>query len=415
MKRVADIVVIGAGPAGLAAAGAAASAGRRVIVVDDNNGPGGQIWRDGPNARRPRRARAACAALKHPNTELLVGAAVVAESGAGHLLLERRDDAVHLQYGTLILCNGARERLLPFPGWTLPGVTGAGGIQALLKAGDSVADQRVVVAGSGPLLLAAAHTVQRSGGRLLRVAEQARLKRLVGFGSALWRWPGKAAQAVCLGTSAYRPASRVVEALGDTRLEAVRIVHDAGHEETLSCERLACGFGLVANTDIADMLGCRIDNGAVAVDGRQTTSRADCLAAGECTGIGGQELSSIEGEIAGRVACGQSGDVLTRLQRRRIYWQRFAAALDATFALRPELRDLATPKTLICRCEDVARADLDAETDAVSAKLVRRCGMGACQGRLCSPATEFLYGWSRGTGRIPIRPARLETLAGIDR
>src|SRR5690606_19029920 len=136
------------------------------------------------------------------------------------------------------------------PGWTLPGVTGAGALQALAKNGLPLKGERVVIAGSGPLLLASAATARQAGAQVLRVLEQAPMAQVLGFAAQLWRWPGKVVQAAQLMTPGYRMGAVVLEALGGKRLEAVRIQQGERVEE-LECDRLACGFGLVPNTQLA--------------------------------------------------------------------------------------------------------------------------------------------------------------------
>ena len=158
-----DLLIIGAGPAGMAAALAAAPSGMRIVVVDDNPAPGGQIWRDGPGVQLPTLARQYREGLaRHSNIEVLSGTRVVGLGDRVHagdaptLILENATRGWTQHAGRTILCTGARELLLPFPGWTLPGVTGAGGLQALIKGGVEVRGRRIVIAGTGPLLLAAA-------------------------------------------------------------------------------------------------------------------------------------------------------------------------------------------------------------------------------------------------------------------
>ena len=131
-----DVLIVGAGPAGLCAARAAASRGAQVVVLDDNPAPGGQIWRTGPGVETPAAARALLRDVQaHRNIRILNSAKVVGVLPDHWLLVETDSAAIRMHWSTLILCTGARERLLPFPGWTLPGVTGAGGLQALIKGG----------------------------------------------------------------------------------------------------------------------------------------------------------------------------------------------------------------------------------------------------------------------------------------
>ncbi|MCW5507246.1 FAD/NAD(P)-binding oxidoreductase, partial [Pseudomonas aeruginosa] len=149
---------------------------------------------------------------------------------------------------------------------------------------------------------------------------------------------------------------------------------------------------------------------ALAVDEWQAGSLPDHYAAGECTGFGGSELALVEGAIAGHAAVDER-DAARRLWPRRRRWQGFADTLARHFALRAGLRELAEADTLVCRCEDVPLAALAGHAGWTEAKLYSRCGMGACQGRICGGAAQFLFGWTPPAPRPPFSPARLETLA----
>ena len=153
------------------------------------------------------------------------------------------------------------------------------------------------------------------------------------------------------------------------------------------------------------LLGC-----GVAVDELQQTGTAGIYAAGEVTGIGGLELSMVEGEIAGYAAAGQP-DAARRLFAARERHRRFAAALERAFRLRQDLAELAADDTLVCRCEDVPLGRVRRCSGWREAKLHTRCGMGACQGRVCGPALEFLLGWKSESVRPPLFPARIRTLS----
>ncbi|CAN7560151.1 NAD(P)/FAD-dependent oxidoreductase [Pseudomonas sp. LjRoot277] len=413
MSEYADLLIIGAGPAGMAAALAAAPSGARIVLLDDNPLPGGQIWRDGPQAKLPNPARQmrerleACSNIHHHS-----GTRVIACAGAKQLLVEDADRGWVIGYDKLILCTGARELLLPFPGWTLPGVTGAGGLQALIKGGLPVQDERIVIAGSGPLLLASAATAKHNGARVLRIAEQARAAAVAGFAAQLPRWPNKLMQSVTLFDRHYRTGTYVLAALGNERLEGVRL-QQQGKIVELACDRLACGFGLIPNTQLGQALGCELDGQAIAVDAWQATRRADHYAAGECTGFGGSELALVEGAIAGHAAVGDL-ESARALWPRRARWQGFAKALNKAFTLDPQLKSLAQPDTLVCRCEDVSYGLLAGHTDWREVKLASRCGMGACQGRVCGGALQHLFGWQPSAPRPPFSPARIETLLCLD-
>jgi NADPH-dependent 2,4-dienoyl-CoA reductase/sulfur reductase-like enzyme len=413
MSQHVELLIIGAGPAGMSAALAAAPSGISIAVLDDNPLPGGQIWRDGPQAHLPKQAHdMRTQLLRCSNVQLHSATKVVALAGNKRLLLEDAEHGWVLSYDKLIFCTGARELLLPFPGWTLPGVTGAGGLQALIKGGLSVTDERIVIAGTGPLLLASAATANANGAKVQRIAEQAPLSSVSRFASGLWAWPNKVVQAVGLASLQYRTSAYVVEALGSDRLEAVRIQVGKRVEE-IPCERLACGFSLVPNVEIGQALGCRIADRAIVVDQWQATSLSDHYAAGECTGFGGSELALVEGRIAGFTAVGEH-DQARALWPQRQRWQRFADRLNLTFALRPDLKQLAKPDTLVCRCEDVPFSALSPHSGWTGAKLNTRCGMGACQGRICSTAAQTLFGWEPPSLRPPFTPARIATLVCLD-
>jgi NADPH-dependent 2,4-dienoyl-CoA reductase/sulfur reductase-like enzyme len=413
MNEYADLLIIGAGPAGMSAALAAASSGARIVLLDDNPLPGGQIWRDGPQAHLPKQARQLRERLaasgnihRHPGTR------VIACPGPRQLLVENADRGWLIDYDKLILCTGARELLLPFPGWTLPGVTGAGGLQALIKGGLPVRGERLVIAGSGPLLLASAATARHNGAQVLRIAEQATSAAVAGFAVQLPRWPGKLVQSLTLFDRQYRTGTHVVAALGEEKLEGVRL-RQQGKIIELACDRLACGFGLIPNTQLGQALGCELAGTALAVDAWQATTLADHYAAGECTGFGGSERALVEGAIAGHAAVGNSA-AAEQLWPRRAHWQGFARALNKAFRLDPQLKALAHADTLVCRCEDVPYAAIAGHTDWRSAKLASRCGMGACQGRVCGGALQYLFDWQPSAPRPPFSPARIETLSCVD-
>ncbi|HKR75405.1 MAG TPA: FAD-dependent oxidoreductase [Rhodanobacter sp.] len=415
-RRHYEVLVVGAGPGGLSAACTAAACGKRVALVDMQPRPGGQVWRhdvahDAPLAARRAIARAAA------DVELLCGAQVV-DAGHGVLRLERDGDAFDVGHDALILATGARELLLPFPGWTLPGVSGAGGLQALAKQGFPVAGKRVLVAGSGPLLLAAAVSLRRHGVELLGIVEQAPQAQVMRFARGLWRWPARAAQALQLqaqliGVPRF-DGHCVVAAHGRDVLESVELEGADGHRHRIDCDLLGIGYGLLPNVELPALLGCALEpDGAhqrVRVDAWQRTTIDGVYAVGEACGIGGLRSAWLEGAIAAHVACGQPQQAKT-LMHRRDRARRFAAALAQTFALQPRVHRLASPDTLVCRCEDVPLAALDGYTDARAAKLATRCGMGACQGRICGAALAELGRFPRGGGRPPLFPARLATLA----
>jgi len=411
-----DVLVVGGGPAGLAAAVSAAEHGAQVGLVDDNPALGGQIWRAGLGGHG-RDAAQWIQRLDALGVEILCGTRVFDNPVPNQLRAEAENGLVELSYRKLVLATGARERFLPFQGWTIPNVMGAGALQALVKSGFPVSGKRVVVAGTGPLLIAVAAYLREHGASIEIICEQASLASLALFAFSLLKHGDKIRQ----GLSLRKPLAGVpfvtscwpVAAEGEGVLKAVLISRDQKLEK-IPCDFLACGFHLVPNTELAELLGCRLQNGFVQVDRYQQTSVQGIYCAGEPTGIGGVERSLLEGQIAGSAAAGNA-EATDALFGKRRKLQRFSEALDQAFALRPELREITLPETIICRCEDVTYARLKPYASWRAAKLQTRCGMGPCQGRVCGPATEFLLGWSPDSMRPPVFPVRVENLGTVVR
>jgi NADPH-dependent 2,4-dienoyl-CoA reductase/sulfur reductase-like enzyme len=406
-----DILIVGAGPAGLAAA-AAASVHANVTVVDDNPFVGGQIWRAELGRSKSKLAEHVLAAVAGGHIKLLTGVRVHSASSDNELVSETNNGALQLSFEKLIIATGARERFLPFPGWTLLNVMGAGGLQALVKGGLDVTNKRVVVAGTGPLLLAVAEYLKRKGAIVVAIAEQMSAARLNRFGLSLIPSPSKLKQAIALKTKLlgvpYLTDCWVTSANGNDSLESVELTRQ-GKTWSVECDFLACGFHLIPNLELAELLGCRIENNFVAADDLQMTSVDNVFCAGEPTGIAGVDSAMIEGEIAGLAASGQS-DKARKLFTKRERAKRFGEALNTTFALRDELRSIVSDETIVCRCEDVEYGKLIEFDNFREAKLQTRCGMGPCQGRICGGATQFLFGWERPTVRPPIFPVKMKNL-----
>lgn len=412
-----DAVVVGAGPGGIAAAVVAAEAGCRVCLLDDNAAAGGQIWRGFRAAAAKKVLHGAgfiewTGRLQRSGCEVLQGWQAIGHPAQGTLRVERGGEQRDLAFERLILATGARERFLPFPGWTLPGVMGAGGLQALVKGGLDPRGKRVVLSGSGPLLLAVGAALGGAGAMVAGIYEQASLASLACFSLTLLSHPGKLVEggryrAKTLG-GAYGTGCWVTRAEGGGRLERVTVT-DGRKQWSVDCDWLGCGFHLVPNLELPRLLGCSIDDGYVRVDRLQQSSSAGVACVGELTGIGGLDKALVEGQIAGWAAAGREAEALRLVPRQRRL-QRFARRLDRAFALRPELRGLAETGTIVCRCEDVVHSTLEPCSSWREAKLHTRCGMGACQGRVCGSTTEFLFGWENRNGRPPVFPAAVSSL-----
>jgi NADPH-dependent 2,4-dienoyl-CoA reductase/sulfur reductase-like enzyme len=263
------------------------------------------------------------------------------------------------------------------------------------------------VAGTGPLLIAVATYLRQRGALIMLVAEQTSWSRLMTFAPAVAGDWSKLAQAARFAGLRYAAGCWPERAEGNGMLEAV-VLRRGARTWRVPCDYLACGFGLTPNLELPLLAGCAVSNGSVETGEWQQTTVPDVYYAGE---PGGVELALAEGEIAGHAAVGRQ-DVARRTFGARARARRFKAAIDRAFALRPELKSLAAPDTVVCRCEDVRLGALAGHAGWRFAKLETRCGMGPCQGRVCGAALEYLLGWQPESVRPPILPARVETLAG---
>jgi NADPH-dependent 2,4-dienoyl-CoA reductase/sulfur reductase-like enzyme len=409
----ADVAVVGAGPAGLAAAAAAARGGASVVVLDAGADVGGQIWRTdlGVAAKPAARARGALLAA---GVRLQCGATVFDAPSPRLLLVAAPDGVIRVRAERLILATGSRELWTPFPGATDPRVTGVGGLQALVKSGLDVRRKRVLVAGSGPLLWPVTARLRAAGARISAVLEQAPRATVFAWGVRIARRPAKWGALLgllpVLAATPKRFAAWVVAV--EPRADGLQVeTADArGNRCVEVCDRLAVGYGLVADLTLATLLGAADGRAAaLAVDDRQETRLSGVFAAGEITGVGGAEKAALEGEVAGLAAVGAS--IPRALAEARDRERAFAADLATTFALRPEIRAAATDDSPLCRCEAVTVGAAAAFPDARAAKLLTRCGMGACQGRVCGPALGYLRGFAEGSVRPPLVPTTVGELA----
>ena len=415
-----DVLVVGAGPAGIAAAVRAAEEGCSVGIVDENLQAGGQIWRGSVDrARSGQRIGSAedwLGRLERASLRAFYGWHIFDAPSPKMLRASRDFEAAELHFESLVIATGARERFLPFPGWTLPNVVGAGGLQALVKSGLPIGGKRVVVAGTGPLLIAVAAYMRKRGANVVALCEQASRGRIMKLGMGLTRQPKKLTDAVRYGWQVRGMRLRTncwpIAALGEERLESV-VLGGGGKRVEVKTDYLACGFHLVPNCELAMLLGCALDGSYVRVDESQQTSVPGVFSAGETTGIGGVEAALVEGQIAG-LAAGGAREKAALLLKEREATRQFIRLLDRTYALNPELRRLATPETIVCRCEDVTMEAVEAHTSWRTAKLQLRVGMGSCQGRICGAACEFLFGWGLESVRPPIQPTPIGSLIGSD-
>lgn len=410
-----DVVIVGAGPAGIAAAVTLGEANRSVALVDEGAFAGGQIWRNrGGHTVAPEARRWLDRLAKCPTVTRIAQSRIAALLSPGTMLIENPSGARLLEYASLLIATGARERFIPFPGWTLPNVFGAGAIQALIKSGMPVKGKSVVVAGTGPLLLAVADLLRAKGAIVPAVIEQASASSVFRFGASLLREPAKLVQAIQLRGRAWRTRYLTsshplrVDPLGDR----LRLTYSTrGTSRSIDCDLIGCGFNLIPNVELARSVGCEVNAaGEVVVGCNRQTTVPHIYAAGEVTGIGGVEKALIEGEVAARAIAGlETQSLQARLDRAL----RFARRLDTAFAIRADCHAITTPQTIICRCEDVPLEKVSRCLNARDAKLQTRCGMGPCQGRVCGPTVEHLFGVDPQRSRPPLIAASVGTLASL--
>jgi D-hydroxyproline dehydrogenase subunit alpha len=436
-----DVAVIGGGAAGLTAATVSARAGAATVLVDAYTRAGGQYFRQ-PAPPRPAGSPAQAGgqrlidAARQAGVELRLDTSVW-DATPTALQLTTHDRLSSLEFRSLVVATGAHERVAAFDGWDLPGVYTAGGIQSLLKEHDVVPGERVLFVGSGPLPLVVAAALARRAVRVVGVLEAARpvthgLRYPWLTASGLWGHGARVREGLASAVRLVRSRTPIrigwgiVRALGRTRVEGAVVgpLDDdwrpiRGSERTVHCDTIAVHYGLVPSTEILRLVGARMRHrseiGGWVPDrtDRLRTSVAGVYAAGDCAGIGGVGLSTVEGEIAGLEAASRAlgrrpaGDRRAALARER----RFQRLYGSLFGPRAGLADLAGPDTVVCRCEEVPRGDVDAAIAAgarttAMVKSVTRCGMGSCQGRICLPLVEQITALATSAPTAPPPAAR---------
>jgi D-hydroxyproline dehydrogenase subunit alpha len=473
--KAAEVVVVGAGPAGVAAALAAADAGASVLVIDAGRAVGGQFNRQLPaefKARRPERLQHGWSAFavqrdrlaKHSRITHLAESSVWAFEQGNRLWVQRGPadgvgrEVFAVDATAVVLATGAYDRVLPFPGWDLPGVYSAGAAQALAKGQRIAVGKRVLVAGTGPFLLPVAESLIGVGAQVVGLLEANTLKTVrKGWSTDPLVATGKFREALGYGVllARHRIPLRhgwtVIAAHGEDHVEAVTIARldpdwkpIPGSERRIEVDAVCLGFGFTAQLELAVSARCQLTTGpdggpAVTVHANQQTTTPGVFAAGELTGIGGADLASAEGRVAGTAAAhhalaagrtatgadpvqppqtttggtpGSGGfspvvtggnqplagippvgaaDVADVVKRRR-----FAQALARAYPVRAGWKSWSTRETVVCRCEEVTRGDIEGAVvergvqDGRGLKLTSRAGLGLCQGRVCSRTVAAL-------------------------
>lgn len=455
-----DLLIVGAGPAGMAAAVTARRHGLTVRVLDDQPAPGGQIWRAveavATTPRLTRLGEAYRAGVERAAAFRACGALYEAQSQLWQIepgfraFLTRQGKASSVTAGAVILATGAQERPVPFPGWTLPGVLTVGAAQILLKTADSVPDRPVWIAGCGPLPLLYMTQLLAAGGRIAGFLDTTPRGRL---GAALRHLPqamGRAGDlfkglswSLALRRAGFPIVRHVAElrAEGAGRLEQLVYRTQDGRETRVPAEVLLVHEGVVPSIHAPLALGCDVKWDArqhcqvPVLDGWGETSQANVFVAGDGAGIGGAEAAELRGRLAALRIAARLGRLGEDVAEAAAGTER--AALSRALALRPFLDALYAPRpevfapadeTLVCRCEEVTAGELRARAaqgrpGPNQLKAFTRAGMGPCQGRQCGYTMAHIVAAVQqrpvadvGFYRIrpPLKPVTLGELASLE-
>ena len=447
MSAAQQPVVIGAGPAGIRAAQTLLRYGLRPVVVDEAPLFGGQIYRQPPaHFQRSKatlygldtaRARDVHAAMRAMLSDIdYRGQTLVWNAEGGKLDLLHQEQTSTLAYSHLIVATGATDRVLPFAGWTTPGVFTLGGAQVALKYQGCAIGSRVAFLGTGPLLYLTAWQYAKAGAQVAAVLDTATFGQQLAALPALMADPGLLARGLYLvawlrahGVALHRGV-RPLQVLGESRVRALRW-SQAGTEHELDCDAVGFGYGLQSETQLPDILGCRFGFNALQrawlpeCDAAGRTSVAGVYLAGDGAAILGADAAEWAGERAALALLADTGRALgpqargATLERQLARKQRFRTGLERAFPFPAQWAAQAPDDLLVCRCEEVSAGELrrtsreNGATELNRLKALTRVGMGRCQGRVCAAAAgEILAHCSaqpvqavgRLRGQPPIKP-----------
>ncbi|MEP7083872.1 MAG: FAD-dependent oxidoreductase [Betaproteobacteria bacterium] len=456
-----DLVVIGAGPAGLAAATEAATRGLSVALVDEQSAPGGQIYRAITTTPVQRRdilgndywhgetlvsAMQSSGALYSPSTTVWAVTRLGVDAAGFEIGLSAHGAAQLISARHVIVATGAQERPFPIPGWTLPGVMTAGAAQILLKSSGLVPGANTVLAGSGPLLYLIAAQFAAAGAKiecLLDTTPRGRLRHVLrhapGFISSPYLAKGWALLRAAQSHSRIVKHVEKLAALGNGKLETVRF-HVDGRAQDMRADLLLLHQGVVPGINLSNAIGCAHHWDASqlcftpTVDEWGATSIPGITIAGDAGGIAGARAAEARGRLAAlhavsalqTLAPAQRDSQAATARRELARWTRGRRFVDALYQPAPQFR-IPTGDTMVCRCEEVTAQQI-ADTVKLGCtgpnqmKSFLRCGMGPCQGRLCGLTVTELIAKARGvapaeTGyyrlRFPTKPITLGELAAL--
>jgi len=447
-----QFVIVGAGPAGMRAAEQLVAAGQRPIVIDEAQRFGGQIYRQAPDAmQRERRdlygfeAGRASAVLDRfesllPQIDYRPDT-LVWHIEANTLQLLRAGRTHTLPFDALILATGATDRVLPFPGWTLPGVYTLGAAQVALKYQACLIGPRVVFAGTGPLLYLVAWQYASHGGQVAAVLDSAPASAKLRAVPRLFARPAVAAKGAyfvarlrLMGVPLHSRVS-LLKAEGTERVTALTW-RASGATRTTECDAIGFGHGLRSETQLADLAGCEFEFSDIEqawLPSRDSAGRSSVRGvylAGDGAGILGADAAELSGARAALAALEDliqptSMGRAAQIERETRAHISFRHGLETAFALPPRWAAEAPDELIVCRCEEISAGELracvrDTGTRELNRlKALTRIGMGRCQGRMCAPAAARLLADAVGctlkdAGRLrsqaPIKPLPISLL-----
>lgn len=453
MSTPATVAIVGAGPAGLRAAEQLVRFGLRPVLIDEAPRVGGQIYRQPPAPLQ--RAPKALYGFEAGKATALFDRFAALQAQIDHrpetLVWQIEDRTLHLLKGqatstlafdALILATGATDRVLPIPGWTLPGVTTLGAAQVVLKAQASLIGPRVVFAGSGPLLYLVAAQYTQAGGQVQAVLDTAppdaprrALPQMLARPATLAKGAWLLARLRLAGVPVHRGV-HLLHAEGDGRVARVHW-QQGGRIRHTDCDALALGHGLRSETQLADLAGCAFDFDAVDQawlpqrDAAGRSSVRGVYLAGDGAGILGADAAELAGARAALALLQDLGRTVDsvavqRLDRALQPQRRFRVALETLCPLPADWAAQASDALIVCRCEAITAGELracvrDTGTRELNRlKALTRIGMGRCQGRMCGPAAARLLADAAGcalpdVGRLrsqpPVKPVPIAVLA----
>ncbi|MEJ1166111.1 FAD-dependent oxidoreductase [Variovorax sp. CCNWLW186] len=445
-------VIVGAGPAGVRAAQALVAHGIRPVVIDEASRAGGQIYRRPPaslaarsanvlygfEARRADAVHTAFDTLRERIDYRPDSLVWNAQGGRLDVLHGPTRSTSSVPYSQLIVATGATDRVLPVPGWTLPGVYTLGGAQVALKFQGCAIGQRVVFMGTGPLLYLVAYQYAKAGAKVAAVLDTSRFADQLAATPAMLRQPAVFAKGVYYVAwlrahgVALHGGVRPLRVLGDAAEGRVAGVawHDGREERTLACDAVGFGYALRSETQLADLLGCRFEFAPLhrahlpVRDAAGRSSVRGVYLAGDGAGIMGADAAEWAGERAALALLADGGVAVdtaraAMLERKLHKLGAFREGLERAFPVPHDWAAHAPDELVVCRCENITAGTLRqtvAENGADEMnrlKALSRVGMGRCQGRMCGVAAAEILAHATGQpvqqvgrlrGQAPIKP-----------